>query len=118
MHASVHPLKLRAALCMRAAGCVTPDGEPGMLLALRDTTGLLHDGLTAQWLGTAAVAFLREHLQELVPGRCLDLEIYHIRAAGQELRARVKTCELAPLAPSWVKHAATQSTTPQEQHAS
>lgn len=98
-------LTVRAYLRMRAAGCTTPDGKRGLVLALRDTGGLFPDGLTAQWLGVDATDFLERHLAELAPGRCLDLEIYHLRPVNAELRARVKACKLAPLPPSWIKHA-------------
>lgn len=112
-------LTLRACLRMRATCCVSTDGEPGVLLALRDTTGLLHDDLSAQWLGARAVEFMHQHLHELVPGRCVDVELHHLRAhTSAELRARVKTCALAPLAPSWVKHASTLTTNHQESQAS
>lgn len=98
-------LPIRAYLRMRAVSCVDREGERGMVLALRDTAGILHGDITAHWLGAEAAAFLDRHTAELTPGRCLDLELYHLRPAGAELRARIKTCQLAPLAPSWVKHA-------------
>lgn len=100
-------IKVRAFLTMKPVGCTTGSGldsERGLILAARDTSGLLVGGFSAQWLGTAAIRFLAQHHEELKPGRCLDLEIFHIKPANSELRARVKTCELAPLAPSWIKH--------------
>lgn len=100
-------LKLRAYLRMRATCCVDRDGNTGLLLALRDTTGLLQDDLTACWIGADALEFMHQHLRELVPGRCLDLALHHLHAhTGAELRARVQACALAPLPPSWIKHAA------------
>ena len=108
-------LKLRACLRMRAACCVDMDGNPGVLLALRDTTGLLQDDLAAYWIGADALEFMHQHLRELVAGRCLDVELHHLHAhAGVELRARVKACALAPLPPSWIKHASL--TTPATTH--
>ncbi|MFC5524044.1 hypothetical protein [Polaromonas jejuensis] len=98
-------LKVTAFLRMRASGCAAPDGRRGMVLALRDTGGLFPNGITAQWLGPEAVDFLDHHQAELVPGRCLELEVYHLRPVNAELRARVKSCQLAPLPPSWIKHA-------------
>ena len=94
-----------ATVTVRAASCISNDGQRGLVLALRDTGGLFPEGITAQWLGTEAVAFFDHNTAELTPGRCLDLEIYHLRPAGTELRARIKTCRLAPLPPSWIKHA-------------
>ena len=89
-----------------------------MVLALGDTAGLFPEGIAAQWLGSDAIAFYDQHLSELVPGRCLDLEIYHLRPDHNELRARIKTCALAPLPQSWIKHAdKTHSPTPEHQPA-
>lgn len=109
MSATPATLKVTAFLRMRAAGCVAPDGRRGMVLVLRDTGGLFPEGITAQWLGPAAADFFDHHQAELAPGRCLDLEIYHVRSVNAELRARVQTCQLAPLPPSWIKHAEKQA---------
>ena len=97
-------LPIRAYLRMHAGCCVTADKARGVVLTLRDTGGLFPDGITVQWLGQAAAEFYDRHQGELIPGRCLDLEIFHLRGVQNELRARVKTCQLAPLAPSWIKH--------------
>ena len=104
-------ISICAALRMSATSCTTPGGVRGMVLALRDTSGLFPDGLSAQWLGPDAAAFLDAHRLELVAGRCVDLEIYHIRLASNELRARIKHCQLAPLPPSWINHSEKQATT-------
>ena len=109
-------LKVTAFLRMRASSCVAPDGQRGMVLVLRDTGGLFPDGINAQWLGSDACKFFDRHQHELAPGRCLDLEIYHVRATHTELRARVKTCQLAALPPSWQKHAERTSQTTQPHH--
>ena len=109
-------LKVTAFLRMRAASCVAQDGKRGMVLVLRDTGGLFPDGLSAQWLGDDASSFYQRHQDQLTPGRCLDLEIYHLRATHTELRARVKTCQSAPLPPSWLKHAERQSQPIQPHH--
>lgn len=112
MHASAHPtphpitpLQLRAVLRMRAGSCRAPGGQRGMVLALRDTGGLFSEGIEALWMGVEAVAFYELHQKELVAGRCLDLDIDRIVSEGGSVVARVKTCQLAPLAPSWIKHA-------------
>lgn len=99
------PLALRAYLRMSASSCTVPGGPRGLVVFVGDTEGLFPDGLRAQWLGEEAAAFLDTHKAELVKGRCLDLEVYHLRPVNNELRARIKTCQLAPLAPSWLKHA-------------
>lgn len=113
--ASTTTLPIRAFLKMRALSCVSRDGERGMVLALGDTAGLFPEGIAAQWLGLDAAAFFDAHLPELVPGRCLDLEIYHLRPVHNELRARIKSCALAPLPQSWLKHAEKTHPSTQEQ---
>lgn len=100
-------VSVRAFLTARPSECVAaPDinAERGLLIVGRDTSGLLATGFTAQWLGAAAVKFLADHGAELKPGRCVDLELYHIKPHAGDLRARVKSCQLAPLAPSWIAH--------------
>ena len=98
-------MKIRAYLRARAGTCSAPDTTRGMVLWLGDTAGLFPDGLTVQWLGKDAANFYDRHHQDLTAGRCLDIELYRFRSVQNELRASVKTCQLAPLAPSWVKHA-------------
>lgn len=100
-------ISVRAFLTMRPVECVagtTLDAKRGVLLAARDTAGLFATSFSAQWLGADAVRFLADHQQELKPGRCLDLEIYNVRPVNSEIRASVKSCQLAPLAPSWIAH--------------
>lgn len=108
-------LKIRGYLRMHAGSCVAPGNTRGVVLSLRDTGGLFPDGVTVQWLGQEAAEFYDRHQDELTPGRCLDLEIFHLRGVQSELRARVKTCQLAPLAPSWIKHAEKSNPSLQEQ---
>lgn len=100
-------VSVRAFLTMRPMECVAspaPGAQRGLIIAARDTTGVLSAGFSAQWLGDAAVQFLADHGPDLKPGRCVDLELHHIKAQGGDLRARVKSCQLAPLAPSWISH--------------
>lgn len=111
MPGSIKPLKIRAYLRMRATGCTCTSGPRGMLVRVADVEGLFPDGLTAQWIGTEAEAFLAAHVAELVPGRCLDLEISHLRPVKGDLRARIESCQLAPKAPSQIKHEQTTSST-------
>lgn len=105
MPTTITPLKLRAVLRMRASPCRTQGGERGLLLALRDTTGLFAEVVEAVWIGPDAVAFHERHQKELIAGRGLDLEIDRLVAQAGTVVARVKSCALAPLAQSWIKHA-------------
>jgi hypothetical protein len=105
MSTCITPLKLRAVLRMRASCCRTPAGERGVLLALRDLSGLFAEVIEGVWIGPAAVAFLEQHQTELVAGRGLDLEIDRFVAQADAVVARIKSCQLAPLPPSWIKHA-------------
>lgn len=98
-------LSIRAYLRMRAGTCVAADTTRGVVLVLRDTAGLFPDGITVQWLGQDAAAFHDRHKDELISGRCLDLELFHFRSMQNQLRASVKTCHLAPLAPSRSRNA-------------
>lgn len=98
---------VRAFLTSRPTECIAAphmNAKRGLHIAGRDTTGVLGTGFTAQWLGDDALKFMAEHGAELKPGRCLDLELYHLTPYDNALRARVKSCQLAPLAPSWVAH--------------
>ncbi|MDB5967139.1 MAG: hypothetical protein JWQ72_3639 [Polaromonas sp.] len=96
--------RIRAALRMGPSTCRGPDGQPGMLLAVRDVTGTFEETLAVAWLGSEGIDFMRQNSAELTPGRCVDLEIFKVRIAGTELRARIRTCAMAPKAPSHVKH--------------
>lgn len=101
-------IRIRAFLTMRPMECTTGaslDAQRGLILRGRDTSGQLAGDLCAQWLGAAAIKFLKDHHDELKPGRSLDLEVYAVKPVDSELRGHVKSCELAPLPPSWVKHA-------------
>ena len=79
---------------------------------LRDTSGLFADTLTVKWMGEDALTFLAEHYDAMPPGRCLDLQINGLRAFGHVVRARVQSCSLAPLAPSWKRPAPTPGSEP------
>ena len=105
-------LPIRAYLRMSAGTCMAADTTRGMVLVLRDTAGLFPDGITVQWLGKEAATFYDRHRNELTSGRCLDLELFHFRSVQNQLRASVKSCRLAPLAPSWIKHADKPATPP------
>jgi hypothetical protein len=99
-------LTVRVYLRMRCCACSKPGGPRGMVVHAGSTCRqLFPDGLVAQWLGAEATAFFEAHQAELTPGRCLDLRLYHLRTFNGELRARIKTCSLAPLSRSWVRHA-------------
>ncbi|MES2972408.1 MAG: hypothetical protein V4757_02320 [Pseudomonadota bacterium] len=110
-------IALRAFLTMRPTGVVAGtalDSERGLLFVARDTSGLFPNGFSAAWIGPEAAKFYEEHAAELKPGRCVDLEIYHVRPVNAELRARVKSCALAPLPPSWIAHEEKLRHQPQE----
>ncbi len=76
----------------------------GMVVSVRDTAGLFPDGLLVFWPGPDSMAFLRNNSAELVPGRCVDLQLYHFRTSPNAVRARTTACAMAPLAPSWIAH--------------
>lgn len=100
-------IKLRAFLTSKPTECVagaTLESERGVILVGRDTTGQLSGTFRAQWLGACATDFFKANQPDLVPGRCVDLELHHIKPKGDELRAHVIACQLAPKAPSWVAH--------------
>lgn len=90
-------------LCMPATQCMTREGAPGVLFALREPApaASFPNGLVAVWVGDEARAFLREHGAELRPGRGLHLALTRLVARDGEIRARVASCELLPLPPSW-----------------
>lgn len=92
-------------LCMPATQCVTRDGASGVLFALREPAPAptFPNGVTAVWVGDEAQAFLRERGPELRPGRGLHLALTRLTARDGEIRARVATCELLPLPPSWLR---------------
>lgn len=112
---------VRAYLTARPYTCAadsSPDAQRGLIIAARDTAGVLAVGFSAQWLGAAAVKFLADHNDELKPGRCVDLELHHIKPTpAGDLRARVKSCQLAPLSPSWIAHEEKLRQTTTEAHA-
>jgi hypothetical protein len=87
------------------AASAAADAERGYILFGKDTTGALNGDFSGRWLGTQALQFVKDFEAELVPGRCVDLQVTNIRPQGAELRADIVTCQLAPLAPSWVRHA-------------
>lgn len=109
-------LHICAALRMRASSCAVAGGERGMVLALRDTTGVFADDMAAIWLGPDAARFFDQHATELTAGRCVNLELYGIKRGPNELRARIKSCQLAPKAPSWTAHEEKLRISTQEQH--
>jgi hypothetical protein len=113
-----HCIRIRAFLTMRPIECTTSaslDAQRGLILRGRDTSGLLAGDFCAQWLGADAIQFLKDHHDELKPGRALDLEVYSVKPVNSEHRGHVKTCQLAPLPPSWVKHAEKANTAASEQ---
>ena len=112
-------VKVRAFLRGRPSPCTAPDGQRGFIVTVGDTSGLFSDGVRVSWLGKEAIDFYEANRPDLVPGRCLDLEVCSLRSGNSELQARIQTCTLAPLSESWKKHAekVSQPQPPQEQHA-
>lgn len=100
--------RIRGALRGRACHVTSRDGQRGMLLSVRDVTGVFYDYLALAWLGEEGLAFMKDNEAELVAGRCVDIEIYRVCSAntpaGTELSGRIKSCALAPKAPSHIKH--------------
>jgi hypothetical protein len=97
-------LTLRCALRARPARCQFIGGAEGILLQVKDTTGLIEDSFVACLRGNAGLDLLRLHSADLIPGRCVDLQLIRLRAVHDGLRADVLQCSLAPLAPSWQAH--------------
>ena len=102
-------LHTRAALRARPYSLPPCDKAPGVMMVMKDTSGLFHSSFVAVWRGPAALDFCREHAAELVAGRCLDIEVSRLRTLNNQLRADVQLCALAPLAPTWQKPSAAQT---------
>jgi len=114
-------IKVRVYLMSKPNECTTGaslDAVRGISLSGRDTSGLLVGDFGGQWLGPQALDFLKTHREELVPGRCVDLEITHIKSLNSKHFAQVQACELAPKAPSWIKHEEKLSQTTTEKQTS
>ena len=70
--------------------------------------------LLATITGEQATAFWNRHFHELVAGRGLELELDRLRARPNgEWQALVTSATLAPLPPSWQKHAENNHQPPQ-----
>lgn len=61
--------------------------------------------IVLEWMGQEATEFYERHKAELIPGRSLRVEVFHFISKQNEFNASVKTCEMAPPPPSWIKHA-------------
>ncbi len=100
-------IQVRVFLRGRPGPCVASpslDAERGFFISGEDTTGALRGDFVGRWLGPVALQFVKDHDAELVPGRCVDLQVTQVRSAGKELRADIVSCQMAPEAPSWIKH--------------
>lgn len=93
------------------------EAERGFLLSGKDTTGALYGEFVGNWLGAEALKFVKEHDAELIPGRCVDLQVTNVRPDDKQLRAVVVACQMAPEAPSWIKHREKQTATTTESNA-
>jgi hypothetical protein len=88
-----------------AYSCASTGGQRGMEMTFaKDARGLFPEGLRVRWIGEAGARFLDANIDQLRPGRGVQLAIYHLRARDGELRAHVANAQLAPLPPSWRKH--------------
>ena len=92
--------------------CVAADGTRGMKATVFDTSKLYCSPITVQWMGQRATEFYDRHKDELIPGRCLRLELFHFISKQDTFYASVKACEMAPPPPSWLKHGGTSSPAP------
>ena len=103
------PLTGQFFLAMPPSRCTTRDGQAGVLLRVREPapSAMFPEGLLAAWIGDDALAFLSAHEFELRPGRGVRLQVNHLTAREGEVRARIQSCELLPLPPSWLKNSNT-----------
>lgn len=97
--------KMRGRLTSKPGPVVAADRTRGMSVTVIDLTKLFCAPIALQWMGSEATEFYERHKAELVPGRCLDLELFSFFPDQGQQRASVKTCQIAPMAPSWIKHA-------------
>jgi hypothetical protein len=102
---------------------VAPDGQFRLTLSVRDRQAEHRvEPYTVTWTGEEARAWWSAHGAQLQPGQPLALELLNprsyvsSRAVAPEIVAAVTRCELAPVAPSWLRRAANNNT-PQAQTA-
>lgn len=97
-------------LRMRAYTARGGGGAPQVLLPVhervQDADGrwITLNTLLCVWTGPEAIAFHAQHMEELVAGRGLELQLDRLRGHDGEWRAHVTAATLAPLAPSWQKN--------------
>lgn len=87
------------------------DGKRWLQLHARERNGFFADPVCLGWTGPDADAFFKAHADDLKPGRALNVDLHHIKAGDGQVRARITSCTLAPLPPSWIKHQAKQTPT-------
>jgi hypothetical protein len=92
---------------------VAPDGRFRLTLSVRDRQAEHRvEPYTVTWTGEEARAWWSAHGAQLQPGQPLALELHNprsyvpSRALAPEIFAAVARCELAPVAPSWLRRAA------------
>jgi hypothetical protein len=89
----------------------TSDGEFRLSLRVNDNQGQHRvEPYLVTWTGNAAKNWWQEHQNHLQAGQPLALELHNPRAfprmhGGPETHAAVIRCELAPVAPSWLRRA-------------
>lgn len=105
-------------LRMRAYVGTNGRGERAVLLPVveraqdREGRWISINEMLAAWKGEAALAFFDTHPADLVPGRGLHLELDRLRGEDGAWRANVTSLSLAPLPPSWQRHADASQATP------
>lgn len=107
-------IPIRVRLTIKPGECAASaaaDAPRGLVFAGIELTGMFVGHVRAEWMGPEALQFFKDHHDELRPGRSVDLEVYGIQPFKSESCAKVKTCQLAPLPPTWAKHAEKLSTT-------
>lgn len=89
---------------------LSPDGDFQLTLRVNDNQGQHRvEPYQVTWAGNAAKNWWNEHQQRLQPGQPLALELVNPRTfpglRAPETHATVIRCELAPVAPSWMRRA-------------
>lgn len=112
------PRSFQLFICYPPTHGAAGDGTPWVELVARDRSGFFDEAVRMVWRGPEAADFWRAHGSELRPGRGISVGLHHIRVADNQVRARITSCALLPLPPSWVKHSqASEQPTPTGAHA-
>jgi len=99
------PASLQLALSRHARQWHGADGAGYVELIGWDVSKRLADPVRLTWRGDQASAFWSAHQQDLRAGRVLYIGHGPLHARDSHFEARVTSRTLAPLPPSWLKHA-------------